>query len=161
MSNGPPFIGKFRATVTDNEDPLGQGRVRVKAPDVYGDEESGWALPASPYTGNGVGLFLIPPTGASVWVEFEHGNSEFPIWAGGFWGANEAPVLKGDPKVKILKTSTASITLDDVEGVTIETTEGLKIKMDKTGIEINNGKNAVVKLEGPKVSINGTAFEVT
>lgn len=161
MSQGPPFIGKFRATVTNNEDPNGLGRVRVKAPDVYGDEESGWALPASPYTGNGVGLFLIPPTGASVWVEFEHGNSEFPIWAGGFWGDNEAPVLMGDPKIKILKTSTASITLDDTKGVTIETTEGMKIKMDKSGIEINNGKNAVVKLEGPKVSINGTAFEVT
>jgi uncharacterized protein involved in type VI secretion and phage assembly len=167
MANGPPFIGKFRATVSDNQDPNGLGRVKVKAPDVYGDEESGWALPASPYTGNGVGLFLIPPTGASVWVEFEHGDSEFPIWAGGFWSsASEVPVTPGLQQTlkKVLKTETATFTLDDTDGVggvTIETKDGMKIKMSAKVIEISNGLNAVVKLEGPKVSINGTAFEVT
>jgi uncharacterized protein involved in type VI secretion and phage assembly len=165
MSQGPPFIGKFRATVSDNADPSLLGRVRVKAPDVYGDEESGWAMPASPYTGKGVGLFLVPSEGASVWVEFEHGDPDYPIWAGGFWAAGELPVAPTAPsevpKTKILKTDTASITLDDVQGVTIETTAGMKIKISTSGIEINNGLGATVKLEGPKVSINGSAFEVT
>lgn len=164
MGNGPPFLGKFRATVSDNRDPLMKARLRVKAPDVYGDEESGWALPALPYTGNGVGLFLIPPTGASVWVEFEHGDPDYPIWAGGFWSESEVPASPGVAEKKVLKTDTATFTLDDTPGaggVTIETTAGMKIKMSATGIEINNGLNAVVKLEGPKVSINGTAFEVT
>jgi uncharacterized protein involved in type VI secretion and phage assembly len=165
MANqGPPFLGKFRATVSDNRDPLMKGRVRVKAQDVYGDEESGWALPALPYTGNGVGLFLIPPTGASVWVEFEHGDPDYPIWAGGFWAEGEAPASPAVAEMKVLKTDTATITLNDTPGaggVTIETTAGMKIKIDTTGIEINNGLNAVVKLQGPKVSINGTAFEVT
>ena len=161
---GPPFIGKFRATVSDNRDPLMKARVRVKAPDVYGDEESGWALPALPYTGDGVGLFLVPPTGASVWVEFEHGDPDYPIWAGGFWSETEVPASPGVAEIKILKTDTATIKIDDTPGaggVTIETTAGMKIKMDTTGIEINNGLNAVVKLQGPKVSINGNAFEVT
>jgi uncharacterized protein involved in type VI secretion and phage assembly len=162
MANGPPFVGKFRATVVDNEDPLMIARVRVKAPDVYGDELSGWALPALPYTGNGVGLFLIPKEGASVWVEFEHGHPDYPIWTGGFWSESEVPVKPGVQQMKVLKTEKATFTLDDALGaVTIETTEGMKIKIDKTGIEINNGLNAVLKLDGPKVSINGTAFEVT
>ncbi|HEX6045683.1 MAG TPA: phage baseplate assembly protein V [Pyrinomonadaceae bacterium] len=164
MGKGPPFVGKFRATVSDNRDPLMKARVRVKAPDVYGDEESGWALPALPYTGDGVGLFLVPPTGASVWVEFEHGDPDYPIWAGGFWSESEVPASPGVAEKKILKTDTATLLLDDTPGaggVTIETTAGMKIKIDSTGIEINNGLNAVVKLQGPKVSINGTAFEVT
>jgi uncharacterized protein involved in type VI secretion and phage assembly len=160
---GPPFIGKFRATVTDNRDPLMKGRVRVKAPDVYGENDSGWALPALPYTGNGVGLFLIPPTGASVWVEFEHGDPDYPIWAGGFWSESEVPASPGVAEMKVLKTDTATITLNDTPGaggITIETKAGMKIKIDTTGIEINNGLNASVKLSGPQVSINGSALEV-
>lgn len=162
--HGPPFLGKFRATVSDNRDPLMKARVRVKAVDVYGEEESGWALPALPYTGDGVGLFLVPPTGASVWVEFEHGDPDYPIWAGGFWSETEVPASPGIAEMKVLKTDTATITLDDTPGaggVTIETTAGMKIKIDMSGIEINNGLNATVKLQGPKVSINGNAFEVT
>lgn len=141
-----------------------KGRVRVKAVDVYGENESGWALPASPYTGNGVGLFLIPPTGASVWVEFEHGDPDYPIWAGGFWADGEVPASPGVAEMKVLKTDTATITLNDTPGaggITIETTAGMKIKIDSTGIEINNGLNATVKLSGPQVSINGGALEVT
>ena len=164
--HGPPFLGKFRATVSDNRDPLMKARVRVKAPDVYGEEESGWALPALPYTGDGVGLFLVPPTGASVWVEFEHGDPDYPIWAGGFWSELEVPASPGIAEMKVLKTDSATITIDDTPvagGVTIETTTGLKIKMDISGIEITNGKGGTVKLDGltPKVSINGNAFEVT
>lgn len=161
---GPPFLGKFRATVSDNRDPLRKARVRVKASDVYGEEESGWALPALPYTGDGVGLFLVPPVGASVWVEFERGDPDYPIWAGGFWSELEVPASPGIAEMKVLKTDTATITIDDTPGaggVTIETQAGLKIKMDTTGIEITNGQNATVKLQGPKVSINGNAFEVT
>ena len=159
----PPFLGKFRGKVTDNRDPLMLGRLRVKVPDVYGEEESGWALPASPYVGNGVGLFLIPPTDASVWVEFEHGDPDYPIWAGGFWATGEVPASPGVAEMKVLKTDTATITLNDLPGaggVTIETQAGMKIKIDATGIEINDGLGASVKLQGPRVTINDGALEV-
>ena len=159
----PPFHGKFRGKVTDNRDPLMLGRLRVKAPDVYGEEESGWAMPALPYAGNGVGLFLIPPTDASVWVEFEHGDPDYPVWAGCFWATGEVPASPGVAEMKVLKTDTATITLNDVPGaggVMIETTTGMKIKIDATGIEVNNGLGASVKLTGPRVSINDGALEV-
>jgi len=160
--SGPPFIGKFRATVTNNVDPNQLGRLKVKAPDVFGEEESGWALPALPYTGKGVGLFLIPPVNASVWLEFEHGNSEYPIWTGGFWATGEVPASPGLAEMKVLKTDSGTITLDDLQkALTIETATGMKIKIDTAGIEITNGTGATVKLSGPQVSINGSAFEVT
>lgn len=161
--SGPPFHGKFRGKVTDNRDPLMLGRLRVKVPDVYGDQESGWAMPASPYAGNGVGLFLIPPADASVWVEFEHGDPDYPIWAGCFWAAGEVPASPGVAEMKVLKTDTATITINDLPGaggVTIETTTGMKIKIDATGIEINDGLGASIKLTGPQVSINDGALEV-
>lgn len=160
--SGPPFYGKFRGKVTDNKDPKSLGRVQVKAPDVYGEEVSGWAMPAVPYAGNGVGLFLIPPADASVWVEFENGDPDYPVWAGCFWAELEVPASPALAEMKVLKTDTATITINDEGsgGITIETQAGMKIKIDSTGIEISNGSGASVKLENAKVSINGNALEV-
>lgn len=162
---GPPFYGKYRGVVTDNQDPLMLGRIRAKVQDILGDQESGWAMPSVPYAGNGVGLFMIPPTNASVWIEFEHGDPDYPIWAGCFWATGEVPALPALPDVKVLKTDTATITLSDLPGplggITIETQLGMTIKMDTTGIEINNGQGASVKLNLTKVSVNDGALEVT
>jgi uncharacterized protein involved in type VI secretion and phage assembly len=157
------YLGKFRGIVTDNRDPLMQGRVRAKVPDVLGEEESGWALPALPYAGKNVGLFLVPPTDALVWIEFEHGDPDYPIWTGCFWAPGELPASPALAEKKILKTDAGSITIDDTPGaggITIETTAGMKIAIDMTGIEITNGQGATIKFTGPQVSINNGALEV-
>ena len=156
-------IGKFRGVVVDNNDPNQLGRLTARVPDVFGDETSGWALPATPYAGDGVGLYLIPPVGASVWIEFEHGDPEYPIWSGCFWAGGELPASPASPDVKVLKTTAGTITINDASGaagITIETADGKKIVMDSGGIEITVGQ-AVVKLSGPTVSVNSGALEVT
>ena len=157
------YYGKFRGVVVDNNDPNQLGRLTARVPDIFGDETSGWALPATPYAGDGVGLYLIPPVGASVWVEFEHGDPEYPIWSGCFWASGELPALPASPDVKVLKTTAGTITINDTSGsagITIETADGKKIVMDSGGIEITVGQ-AVVKLSGPTVSVNSGALEVT
>ncbi len=166
----PPLYGKYRGVVTDNKDPDGLGRIQVKVLDVAGGENISWAMPCVPYAGKDVGLYLIPPADASVWIEFEHGDPDYPIWTGCFWAENEVPVASSDnktmPEKKVLKTAAATITLNDSAsegGVTIETNEDPKIKIviNKDGIAIDNGKNATIKLNNNKVSINGNALEVT
>jgi hypothetical protein len=84
------FVGKYRGRVTDNRDPLGQGRIEVSVPEVLGTARS-WAMPCVPYAGPGVGLVAPPPAGANVWVEFEAGSADRPIWVGCFWGKGELP----------------------------------------------------------------------
>lgn len=160
---GPPFYGKYRGVVTNNDDPLMKGRVRARVPDVYGEHESGWAMPSVPYAGNGVGLFLIPPVDASVWIEFENGDPDYPVWSGCFWAEGEAPAQPAAPQMKVLKTEAATVTLNDTPGaggVTIETQMGMKIAITTTGIEIDDGQGGIIKLTGPKVTINNGALEV-
>lgn len=162
----PRFYGKYRGVVTDNDDlEKKQARIRAKVPDVLGDKKSGWALPALPYAGRGVGLFLVPPKDASVWIEFEHGDPDYPVWTGCFWAEGEVPVTPYTPDTKMLKTDVGTVTLNDSSsdgGITIETNKDpkMKIVINSQGIEITNGKGASVKLSDSKVSINGQALEV-
>lgn len=165
MSN--QFFGKYRGSVTDIKDPLMMGRVRAKVPDVLGDLESGWAMPCLPFAGSGMGFFALPKVGAGVWMEFEHGDPDYPIWAGCWIGSmSEAPsdLLAPPYKKVILKTEGGhQIILDDtpgIGGITLQTSGGQKIVMNATSVEITNGQNGTIKMTGPQVSINSGALEV-
>lgn len=163
-AQGPPYYGKWRGIVTDNRDPLQLGRVRARVQNLYGVDESGWAMPAVPYAGKDVGFFFVPPVDAWVWLEFEQGDPDYPIWTGCFWAQGEPPVLPAVPDKKVLKTDAGTITLDDTPGaggITIETKVGMKIEISTQAIEITNGQNGTIKLTGPQVSVNNGALEVT
>ncbi len=162
------FFGKYRGTVTDINDPLNMGRIKANVPDVMGDRESGWAMPCAPFGGNGVGFFALPTVGAGVWIEFEQGDPDDPIWSGCWWGsaAELPPVLLAPPYKKlIIKTEGGnSILIDDtpgVGGITLETAAGQKIVLAATGVEISNGQGASITLSGPQVSVNNGALDVT
>lgn len=162
------YFGKYRGRAENNRDPFQKGRVQISVPDVLGDSTLSWAIPCVPYAGPGVGLFAIPPQGANLWVEFESGDPDRPIWSGCFWDPNDpndsVPASPGLAEKKVLKTDAGTITLDDTPGaggITIETSTGMKIQVNPQGIEITNGQNATVKLTGPQVSINNGALEVT
>ena len=161
------YYGKYRGVVTDNKDPLLTGRVKAKVPDVMGEKETGWAMPCAPFGGSGVGFFALPTVGAGVWIEFEHGDPDYPVWAGCWFGsaAEMPPVLLAPPyKKTLIKTEGGnSVLLDDtpgIGGITLETSGGQKVVMNATGVEITNGQGASIKLTGPQVSINGGALEV-
>ncbi len=157
------FFGKYRGKVQNNIDPMQMGRVQVSVPAVLGEGRSSWAMPCSPYAGSGVGFFTVPPVGANVWVEFEGGDPDYPILSGCFWGTGEVPAGPAVAEMKVLKTDAATITINDLPGaggIKIETTAGMKIEISISGIEISNGMGASIKLEGPKVSVNGNALEV-
>lgn len=163
MSNGG-YFGKYRGVVVDNGDPQKRGRILAKVPDAFGDEiNPSWALPALPYAGKDVGLFLIPPVDANIWIEFEQGDLENPIWTGCFWPEGEVPANNGSADIKILKTESCTIKLDNSvgsAGITIELNGGMKITLDSGGIEINDGQGGKIKLSGPQVSVNDGALEV-
>jgi uncharacterized protein involved in type VI secretion and phage assembly len=134
-----------------------------------GEDDSGWAMPCVPFAGKGMGFFALPATGAGVWIEFEHGDPDYPIWSGCWWGSTaEVPTAVLTPpqsnKVLLQTEGGSSILIDDtpgVNGITLTTASGQKVVISATGIEIDNGAGATVALQGPQVSVNDGALEVT
>jgi uncharacterized protein involved in type VI secretion and phage assembly len=157
------YFGKYRGKVETNIDAKRMGRLQVSCSSALGDGKLAWAMPCVPYAGAGVGFYAIPPKGANVWIEFEGGNTDNPIWSGCFWGTPaELPTEALLPTVKVFKTDTATLTLDLVGtgGIKIETKAGKKITMDALSIEITDGTWSI-KLSPTSVSINNGALEVT
>ena len=159
------FYGKYRGIVTDNQDPQMQGRIRARVPDVTGDQDSGWAMPCMPFHG----FFALPTKGSGVWIEFEQGDPEYPIWTGCWWEGpptDKLPVsdLALPYSQVVIKTQGGhSILLDDTPGtggITLETATGQKIVLSVQGIEIDNGLGASITLQATKVAINKNALEV-
>lgn len=159
------FYGKYRGIVTDIEDPLKIGRIKARVPDVLGDEPSGWALPCVPFAGDGMGFYALPSSDARVWIEFEQGDPDYPVWTGCWWGEDELPDEAGQEPYKkvVIKTNGGHlISLDDSgnDEITIQTSGGQKIVMNSTSIKIDNGSDATIELSGPKVAVNDDALEV-
>ena len=64
-------------------------------PGVEGLLPSSWAMPCLPWGGVNTGMFTVPAIGAGVWMEFERGDPNYPIWTGCFWGlAAERPATQ-------------------------------------------------------------------
>jgi uncharacterized protein involved in type VI secretion and phage assembly len=164
------FYGKYRGTVLNNIDPMQQGRILAIVPDVTGPLPSSWAMPCLPLAGINTGLFTVPPIGAGVWIEYEKGDPDHPIWVGGFWGSPaELPVLARTvpPAVSGITLQTTlknGIVISDVPGPTggilIQTTTGAMISVSDVGIIISNGKGAIINMTGPTVDINVGALTV-
>ena len=165
-----PLYGKYRATVINNVDPLQIGRVQVMVADVAGFIPSTWAMPCMPVAGINTGMFAVPMIGSGVWVEFERGDPDFPIWVGGYWGTGaEVPVLAHavPPGINGITLQTPlknGLVISDLPGPTggiqIQTTSGAMISVSDVGIIISNGKGAAINMTGPTVDINLGALTV-
>ncbi len=163
------FYGKYRGLVVNNIDPMQMGRLQVMVPD-YSIIPISWAMPCFPVTGKQMGLWVLPVIGSGVWVEFEQGDPDYPIWTGCFPGsAADVPALAlaGNPVSPsiVLQTSLQNtLMISDVPGPTggilLKTTTGAMISINDVGITISNGKGAVIAMNGPAVNINAGALTI-
>jgi len=170
----PRFYGKYRGLVIENIDPLQTGRIIAQVPDVLGELPSSWAMPCVPAAGIQAGCFIVPPIGSQVWIEFEQGDPDYPIWTGGFWGlVAEVPVLATVPpaippgqNIVLQTTGQNTLILSDgpptpaTGGIVLKSATGAAIVVNETGIYISNGQGAIITMIGPIISLNGTALTV-
>jgi hypothetical protein len=171
---GQRFYGKYRGLVVENIDPEQIGRVLVQVPDVLGEIPSSWAMPCVPAAGIQSGCFIVPPIGSQVWVEFEQGDPDYPIWTGGFWGlvadvpifATAPPAIPPGQNIVLQTTGQNMIMVSDAPptpatgGIVLKSVSGAMIVVNETGIYISNGQGATITLVGPAVAINVDALTV-
>lgn len=170
MNGGPKYYGVYRATVVDNVDPLQIGRIMAMVPDVSSLVPSTWAMPCIPFAGKQMGAFMVPQIGSGVWIQYEGGDPDYPVWTGGWWGdVAEVPALAlagvpGDPNIVIQTTLQNAVVVSDLPGPTggimLKSTTGATIIVNDTGIYIQNGKGASIVMTGPTVTINEGALVV-
>jgi hypothetical protein len=170
--SGRRYYGKFRGVVVNNVDPQQIGRLQVVCPEVTNMVPGSWAMPCLPGAGINTGIFTVPPPLSGVWIEFEQGDPDYPIWVGGFWGsAAEVPVLAhlvppGVPGIIIQSTLKNGIVVSDTPGPTggvlIQSTTGASIIVNDLGIVITNGKGAIITIgpAGPLIDVNAGALQV-
>ena len=166
-------MGKYRGTVIQNVDPMFRGRLQCIVPDVLGPVPSSWAEPCVPLagpTGPPMGVYLVPPIGAGVWVEFEQGDPSKPIWVGCRWGAqSDIPTLARaglpvSPSIVLQTAGQNALVISDLPGPTggimLKSATGATLIVNDTGIYIQNGKGASIVMTGPTVNVNTGALTV-
>lgn len=170
MKSGRKYYGIYRGTVINNIDPMQLGRIQATVPDAGGITPSTWATPSVPLAGKQMGTYMVPQIGSGVWVQFEAGDPDRPVWSGGWWGiAAEVPALAlagvpGDPNIVFQTTLQNAVVISDLAGPTggimLKSTTGATIIVNDTGIYIQNGKGASIIMTGPTVTINNGALVV-
>jgi len=170
MSETQRYYGKYRGTVLNNIDPMLMGRIQAVVPDVSSLVPTSWAMPCVPVAGIQMGEFTVPLIGSGVWIEFEQGNPDYPIWSGCFWGsAAEVPasarlVPPGVPGITLQTPLQNTIQVSDLPGPTggimLKSGTGATIIVNDTGIYIQNGKGASIIMTGPAVTVNQGALAI-
>ena len=186
MREGPKYFGIYSATVLNNIDPLQLGRITVSVTDVSGVTPSTFAKPCVPLAGKQMGTYMVPQIGAGVWIQFEAGDPDRPVWSGGWWGSlAEVPLAAlAPPPLPLGQNIVFQTGLEHLlmisdaipipmmapvpapappgsGGIILRSPTGAMIVVNDTGIYINNGKGATVELMGPSVLINKVALVVT
>lgn len=151
------FYGVVVGVVTNNQDPDGLGRVKVKFPWLSDEDESQWARIAVLMAGKERGTYFLPEVEDEVLVAFEHGDVRFPFVIGALWnGVDKPPADNGDGKnnLRLIKSRSGhTIKLNDEEGK--ETIEVID-KNEKNTIVIDTAKKAITITSEQDIRLSAT-----
>lgn len=148
------YYSLYRAEVMDNDDPQNRGRIRVMVPFISQEALDEWAIPVTPYGGNKYGTFFPPEKGDYVWVMFENGDMNYPIYVGGWWAEGETPDGFSITR-RGIRTKNCELYFDDKNNVIKATTPNAEIKVDDTAKEIN------IKTQATEISLDEGAKKIT
>ena len=159
------LYGVVVGVVTNNQDPDGLGRVKVRFPWLSADHESAWARVITPMAGNDRGFYTLPEVDDEVLVAFEHGRVEFPYVLGALWNAQDKPPADngdGENNIRVFKSRSGHvIRLDDSEGAEkieiadAEGTESLVFDMAAKTITLTADSDIVIESKNGKVKVTG------
>ena len=174
------ITGVVIGIVSDNDDPEGLGRVKLRFPWRTVEDESRWARIAVPMAGPDSGTYFLPEEGDEVLVAFEDGDIHYPYVVGALWnGQDEPPADNADGnndvrtirsrsgheirmndsdtegRVEITTNGGHSIVLDDEAG-----SETITIDDGQNTIEFDSTQGTVTVSGGTKLSLDAPMLEL-
>jgi phage baseplate assembly protein V len=165
------FFGVAFAIVTNNKDPDGLGRVKVKLPWMAEAAESDWARVMSPMAGPERGFYFLPEVDDEVLVAFEHGNPESLYVLGALWnGKDKPPVANSDGKndVRVVKSRSGHLIrltdTKDAEKIEIVDRTGknsIVISSKDNTLTITSDADLTIKSANGKLTLGGKGVEIT
>jgi phage baseplate assembly protein V len=151
--------------VTNNQDPEGFGRVKVRFPWLSAADESHWARVLTPMAGNGRGLYLLPEVDDEVLVAFEHGRVEMAYVLGALWnGKDKPPESNADGKnaYRTLKSRSGHvIRLDDTDGgerieiVDAKGKQSIVLDTAENTITVSADQDVVIESKNGQLKLSG------
>lgn len=139
------FYGKYRAKVVDIRDPEKRGRIRVMCPKVLGNAKSAWCEPCIPIAYDLGGDFALPKIGEFVWIEFEAGNADKPIYIGGLWSTDKTPSPTYNEKERLITWGKCKLEMN-------EDTNTIKVSVGSSVLIIDENS---IQMVSPSVTVNG------
>jgi uncharacterized protein involved in type VI secretion and phage assembly len=160
--------GVVVGVVTNNQDPEGLARVKVRFPWLSAEDESAWARMATPMAGNDRGLYFLPEVDDEVLVAFEHGDLRFPYVLGALWnGKDKSPADNADGKnaLRVIRSRSGHlIRLNDEDGEEkieiIDKSEKNSIVFDTANNTITISSDKDISLSAPQGTIRLDARKV-
>jgi uncharacterized protein involved in type VI secretion and phage assembly len=166
--------GVVVGVVTNNQDPEGMGRVKLRFPWLSDEDESQWARVAAPMAGKDRGAYFLPEVEDEVLVAFEHGDPRFPYVLGALWNGKDAPPAKNDDgknNVRVIKSRSGHvIRLTDEDGKEkieiIDKTEKNSVVFDTANNTITvtadkditlSASKGTIKLDAQKIELKSSA----
>lgn len=145
------YYSSYRAVVADIEDPEHLQRLKLIIPVINELEPfEYWAFPKGVFYGNGYGTQNIPELGDMVWVEFEGGRPEIPLWEHGHPARGETPkdkdLLDYGAKWFITPKGHSVIFNDTKNTIQIKHSLGHSILLNDQGISIVKDKTSNISL---------------
>jgi uncharacterized protein involved in type VI secretion and phage assembly len=164
------ILGVVSGVVTNNQDPDGLGRIKVKLPRISGEDESNWARVISFMAGKDRGAFYLPEVDDEVLVAFEYGDINRPYVIGSLWnGVDTPPADNGDGEnnIRVIKSRSGHLVrLDDTDGAEkieiIDKSEKNLITIDTSENKITISSDQDIDILAPngKVLIDADQFEI-
>lgn len=147
----PKYFGKYRAFVSSVDDPQHRGRIKVKCPSVLGEYVSAWCEPCFPFSYERGGDFVLPKVNDFVWVEFEEGNPNKPIWVGSLCSIDNTPQTGSyRTDIRIMEFDGGRIEMDASQ---------ILIKIGSSSIKLSSSGNIDI-VGGGSITINGSTVNL-
>jgi len=160
-SSSRRLLGVVVGIVTDNQDPDGMGRIKVKFPWLNDQDESHWARVCSLMAGKDRGAYFLPEINDEVLIAFEHGDRRFPYILGGLWNGKDSPPATNDDgnnDIRLIKSRSGHvIRFNDKNG-----NETVEI-MDKNGnsITYDTAKNSLTITTKKDITLSAPQGAIT